>query len=427
MPFDAYIRVSALKGREGESFISPSEQRQKIEDWAKLRKVQIGEVHEDLDQSGGKLNRPGLEAVLARIREGRTEGIIVAKLDRLSRLGVADALRLIEEIHDAHGTVVFVEEGLDPLTPFGEFGTTIMLALGRMERRRLTDSWATAKERAMKRGAFAGPTSIGFDRAEDGTLVPNSDAPVVLEVFEASAKDGLDAAVEVARKAWPTRAWNVSKVRRLLTNRAYRGELVAGDLVVHLDDPLVDPILWDFAQWPVTAHRKPKSCYPLSGIATCAACGKGIVGHTTGKVRYRSYRCTTQDCTLNVKADPLEALVLDAIREHPPAGALSGDEILKLTTPIVAARELLDAWVKDVEPADIGMARWREGFEAREARLAEAQAKWDGVRGRGGELPDLEDDSLENQRRIFERAVGSLAVRRGNEDLPERVALALAD
>ncbi len=89
-------------------------------------------IHEDLDQSGGKIHRPGLDALLARIRAGETDGVIVSKLDRLSRLGVADALRLVEEITDAARSIAALDLGIDRTTPFGEFGMTIMLALARM-------------------------------------------------------------------------------------------------------------------------------------------------------------------------------------------------------------------------------------------------------------------------------------------------------
>jgi hypothetical protein len=34
---DGYIRVSKVAGREGDSYISPKVQREKIEGWAKLR------------------------------------------------------------------------------------------------------------------------------------------------------------------------------------------------------------------------------------------------------------------------------------------------------------------------------------------------------------------------------------------------------
>jgi len=57
----------------------------------------------------------------------------------ISRLGTADALKLVERITQAGGSIAAIDLGIDPATPFGEFGTTLMLALAHMERRRLTD------------------------------------------------------------------------------------------------------------------------------------------------------------------------------------------------------------------------------------------------------------------------------------------------
>ena len=83
---DQYVRVSRVAGRSGESFISPDLQREQGAAWASSRGVEVAAIHEDLDQSGGKLERPGLDALMARIRAGETDGVIVSKLDRLSRL-----------------------------------------------------------------------------------------------------------------------------------------------------------------------------------------------------------------------------------------------------------------------------------------------------------------------------------------------------
>jgi site-specific DNA recombinase len=136
LQLDGYIRVSRVGGREGESFISPAEQRDRIAAWARSRDVAIDQWHSDLDETGGKLERPGLDAALDRVRNGQSGGIVVARLDRFSRAGVADALNVIDEIHEAGGQLAALDLGIDPTTPFGEFAMTIMLGLARMERRR---------------------------------------------------------------------------------------------------------------------------------------------------------------------------------------------------------------------------------------------------------------------------------------------------
>ena len=72
-------------GRGGESFISPAEQRAAIDAWALATGTTISEWHEDLDESGGSLDRPGLQLALDRCDRGETGGIVAAKLDRLTR------------------------------------------------------------------------------------------------------------------------------------------------------------------------------------------------------------------------------------------------------------------------------------------------------------------------------------------------------
>ena len=85
MRLDGYIRVSQVAGREGERFTSPDLQREQIELWARLHGVELGEIFEELDQSGARADRPLLMRALARVEEGRSQGLIVAKLDRFGR------------------------------------------------------------------------------------------------------------------------------------------------------------------------------------------------------------------------------------------------------------------------------------------------------------------------------------------------------
>jgi Recombinase/Resolvase, N terminal domain len=68
---DGYIRVSRVAGREGESFISPETQRQKIEVWAQLHGLEVVRWWEELDQSGAKRQRPMFQEALARYDDRR--------------------------------------------------------------------------------------------------------------------------------------------------------------------------------------------------------------------------------------------------------------------------------------------------------------------------------------------------------------------
>ena len=107
MLVDGYIRVSEVRGRDGESFISPSVQREEIEGWARSHDAVLGQVFEELDESGARANRPLLKRAIARVESGESNGIVVAKFDRFAR-SVVDGLRSIARIESAGGTFVSV-------------------------------------------------------------------------------------------------------------------------------------------------------------------------------------------------------------------------------------------------------------------------------------------------------------------------------
>ena len=69
------IRVSQTAGRAGESFTSPRTQRERIEAECEREGLQLVEVLEELDISGGKslAERPGLSAAVAIVEAGRAE------------------------------------------------------------------------------------------------------------------------------------------------------------------------------------------------------------------------------------------------------------------------------------------------------------------------------------------------------------------
>jgi DNA invertase Pin-like site-specific DNA recombinase len=75
---DAYVRVSRTAGRGGASFIAPDEQRRRIEDWAGLHGLEVIRWWDEMDQSGGRMERPKFQRILRRIEAGETEGIVVA-------------------------------------------------------------------------------------------------------------------------------------------------------------------------------------------------------------------------------------------------------------------------------------------------------------------------------------------------------------
>ena len=103
-----------------ENLISPEEQVRRATEHARQQGLKIGVVlPHDLDESGGKLERPSLQEGLRRIEAGESGGLIVAWLDRLSR-DSEHALSLIRQMME-HGAKIYAPDApSDWTTPEGE-------------------------------------------------------------------------------------------------------------------------------------------------------------------------------------------------------------------------------------------------------------------------------------------------------------------
>ena len=104
-----YVRVSRVGGREGDSFLSPELQRQSIARVCEREGLELVEVLEELDRSGGDAERPLWNAAIERVERGEVGAIVVWNLDRFSR-SLVDALAAIGRIEAAGGRL-YSEEG----------------------------------------------------------------------------------------------------------------------------------------------------------------------------------------------------------------------------------------------------------------------------------------------------------------------------
>lgn len=448
---DGYIRVSRVRGREGESFISPDIQRRDIERWATLRDVEIAKWHTDLDESGGKLTRPGLDKALERVRNGKTGGIAVARLDRFSRAGVAEALRVVEEIHEAGGELAAVDLGIDPTTPFGEFAMTVMLGLGRMQRRQIADSWKDAQQRAVARGVhIASRPPTGYVRGEDGKLEEHPDwAPHITELFERKAAGASwRELAEYLRShgvesPWGSTQWQPRALSHLITNRAYLGEARSGEFVkVDAHPALIDADTFAAAQEAKGA--KPINGMGgalLSGIVRCAGCSYILKADTMKDrdgSRLRLYRCRGErpggKC-------PAPASVLGRVIEpHVTDEFFAGvggmrAEATAATAELQAAEAArdktqreLEAWRDNESLTDLG-DEYVKGLRVRVERRDEAADALEAIRARAGvaELPEateLEaiwpDLDVSERRHLLQAGLDAVFVRTGRGPIDQR-------
>lgn len=413
MRVDGYVRVSRVGGRDGDRFISPDVQREQIEAWARLRHATVAEVHTDLDMSGAKRDRPGLEAAIARVQRREIDGIVVAKLDRLARsLPVAfDAIARIEE---AGGKLVSVDEGIDPSTPNGRLMRNLLLTMAEWYREQIREQWTVARERAIQRGLpVMSIVATGYRRRDDGRLEPDPVwGPVVREAFErrAAGEPLADLARFMTAAGVPTKhagagRWTGSTVGKLLKGRVYLGEARSGQFVNRgAHEPLVTAATWQAAQAarPVSPGRGGSPAL-LAGLVRCAGCGYGMYRDTgrgaAGGVTV-SYRCrgggSAGVCTGRgfASAEALEGLVADVFLAHAEGLAVRGSaetaEMDGALEVLAEAEEALRVFRDDPRIIGaLGPDGFAEGLQQRARAVDDARARVAAARAPVAGIPDV--------------------------------------
>jgi DNA invertase Pin-like site-specific DNA recombinase len=126
-----YIRVST--GEQGTSGTSLVAQRDAIRCECERRGWDLTRIEQDV-LSGRTMRRAGLQAALEACRAGEVSGLVVAKLDRLSR-SIIDFATLLEEARRRGFNIAALDLGLDLSTPQGELVANVIASVAQWERR----------------------------------------------------------------------------------------------------------------------------------------------------------------------------------------------------------------------------------------------------------------------------------------------------
>jgi len=149
-----YTRVSKenLTGRG----VSLDEQSEWLIQEAKRKDATLEIVSEGDGVSGKKLsNRPVLMQTLARLDKGEADGLMVKKLDRLSR-SVADFLYLLERSRKGKWALVIGDLDIDTSTPLGEAMATVSATFAQLERAKIAERTKDALAHKKAQGVTLG-------------------------------------------------------------------------------------------------------------------------------------------------------------------------------------------------------------------------------------------------------------------------------
>lgn len=384
-----YIRVSQVRGREGEAFISPLEQRDRIAAQAAAGGHTIVEWLEDLDEPGSRYERPGFQRCLSMIEAGEVDGMAVASLDRFARSS-HDAALALRRIEDAGGTLISVRDGLDTSTPIGRFARTLMLAIAELELERIRENWQVATRRAVARGVhISGRVPFGYRRGEDGRLVlDEAEARAVRDVFAMRAKGvSWHLICEHLDRVSPREgAWTHQRLDWMIRNRVYLGEARTGAIRnAEAHAPSVSRVEWEAAQ--SRDERRPHRGVPalLSGIARCGSCGYALTrnwarpdfpNYSCGKRRARGVCAGPVVIGLHRLDAHIEERFLERATRNPIVleGVPVSEHFADAIAQLEAAEAELAAYRDTNLVSVIGEQAWIAGMTERASAVEQAQA-----------------------------------------------------
>ena len=318
------VRVSQTKGREGERFASPVEQLDRIHASCRRDGLQLIEVFEELDVSGGTplARRTGLRTAVEAVEAGKASVIVAAYFDRLMR-SLSVQRELVERVERAGGEVFAVDVGqVTHGSATKKLSGTLLGAFAEYQRDTARERSGDAQRRAVERGVLPYPkVPAGYRRGEDGRLVPHpGEAPLVAKAFEMRAEGK---SVENIRTFLAEHGIKRSYhgIQRLLASPVMLGEIHFGELVNEsAHEPIVEAETWSKVQ----AIRVPRGRRLTSerllarlGVLRCAACGSRMVVGTGSRDKYPVYRCPPNgDCErrVGISAVMAEEVIVERVR-----------------------------------------------------------------------------------------------------------------
>ncbi|MEE8105697.1 MAG: recombinase family protein [Planctomycetota bacterium] len=173
-----YARVSTIE--QAETGISLDAQRHRLRAYCDAHALTLARVETDAGLSAKRTsNRPALLRALLSLKRGEATGIVVMKLDRLSRT-TRDILDLIAKAERERWAVHSISEQLDTSSAQGRFVVTLLGALSQLEREQAAERTKTAMAELRRQGKrISGKPPFGY-RFEDGRVVEVAEEQVIL-------------------------------------------------------------------------------------------------------------------------------------------------------------------------------------------------------------------------------------------------------
>ena len=136
-----YTRKSTAAGLD-QDFNSLDAQRESCEQYVRSRERDgwrlLPEAYEDGGFTGANMNRPGFQRLLDDIEAGRIDGVVVYKVDRLSR-SLLDFAQVMERFNRAGAAFVSVTQNFSTADAMGRLTLNMLMSFAEFEREMIAE------------------------------------------------------------------------------------------------------------------------------------------------------------------------------------------------------------------------------------------------------------------------------------------------
>ena len=353
----------------------------------------VPDRYDDGGFTGGNMERPALQQLMADIQAGKIDCVVVYKVDRLSR-SLLDFARMMETFERYHVSFVSVTQHFNTSTSMGRLILNVLLSFAQFEREMISERTRDKVAAARRKGKWIGGVPIlGYTVEKSKLVVDEAEAVRVREIFELYLEtQSLMAVVkELNARGWPTKSWltkqgarrggtpfNKNRLYHLLSNVAYVGKVGYRD-EVHPGEHTAIVSEEVFLQVQAVLKRDLKTGASLTrnkhgallkGLIRCGSCDCAMLHSYTakGNRRWRYYICrkAQQHGWTSCPAPSLQAPEIERFVAEQIKGIAASPEMLAAT--LVQVRQQLAA-----DP--------REGVTEEEvaAALTEFNRLWDAL------------------------------------------------
>ena len=441
-----YTRKSTDENLELD-FNSLDAQRESAEAYIASQKhagwICLPEHYDDGGFSGGTVDRPAFQRLIADIETEKIDCILVYKIDRLSR-SLMDFARIMEVLERKNVSLVSVTQQFNTTTSMGRLTLNILLSFAQFEREIISERTRDKIAASRRKGKWTGgPPVLGYNRVRDngGTrlTVNEKEAERVRAIFDKYLELGslLDTVHWLDAQGWLNKRYQTVKgpwrggkdfdkstLQNMLTNPLYLGKIAyKGQMYEGEHDAIVDEDLFGRVQGMLRRNRGSGGKYQrnkygalLKGLVRCKHCGCGMSHHyaTKGQRRYRYYVCQKAQkkgwasCPYpSLPAGELERFVIDRIRDTVRDPQL-------LTNVIERAQAQLDRQIDELKEQ-----RQRRQNHARRVNESICElARVPDAPGAADELADLQEELVKIEKAVvsINRQIVELEQRKVGED-----------